>query len=176
MPPDRAGSAIIAVDTAGTAMFVATASLEAVLLQHWSELVGIAVALGLFVVGCLAFLAGYLQAIQRSRTDEIAIVNLYLLGGSTAPRRVLLRLNLLLAAQIVVAVATASVRPFTTLAFGVLAPVFGLGLNGLWAARHGRFPPRIVTARARKRGPRTTPADPTDPPARDQMEQNADHG
>src|SRR6266540_3202388 len=93
VPPDRAGSAIIAVDTAGTAMFVATATLEAVLLQHWSELVGIAVALGLFVVGCLAFLAGYLQAIQRSRKDEIAIVNLYLLGGSTAPRRVLLRLN-----------------------------------------------------------------------------------
>jgi hypothetical protein len=44
--------------------------------------------------------------------------------------------------QVVVAVAVASVRPFTALAFSVLVPMLGLGLMALWAARHGRFPPK----------------------------------
>ena len=30
----------------------------------------------------------------------------------------------------------------TKLAFGVLVPIFGLALNGLWSARYGAFPPR----------------------------------
>ena len=30
------------------------------------------------------------------------------------------------------------------LAFGVLVPMFGIGANGLWAARHGRYGPRIA--------------------------------
>ena len=40
------------------------------------------------------------------------------------------------------AVATAAARPFTPLAFGVLAPMFGLGVMGLWGAKFGTFPPR----------------------------------
>jgi hypothetical protein len=30
-----------------------------------------------------------------------------------------------------------------TLAFGILVPMFGIGLNGLWAVRFGRFSPRL---------------------------------
>jgi hypothetical protein len=173
---DRKGAGIMAVDTIGTVLFAVTAVVETIVLQRWSEVVGISVALVLFALGCLAFLAGYARAIQRSRSDEIAIANLYLLGGSTAPRRVRRRLNLLLAAQIAVAVVTAAVRPFTTLAFGILVPVFGLGLNGLWAARHGQFPPRVVTATAPRRRPAARPRAPVDPTTPDEMEQNADHG
>jgi hypothetical protein len=138
--------------------------------------VGIAVALGLFLVGCVAFFAGYLGAIQRSRADEISITKLVLLGGSTAPRSVRHRLNVLLTAQIVIAAVTAAVRPFTTLAFGVLTPVFGLGLNSLWAARHGQFPPRKPEpARpSRRRGTRSAAS--RDPQLGDEMEQNANHG
>jgi hypothetical protein len=44
--------------------------------------------------------------------------------------------------QIALAVLTASLRPFTPLAFGVLVPVYGLGLMGLWGARHGVFASR----------------------------------
>jgi len=33
-------------------------------------------------------------------------------------------------------------RPGSTLAFGVLVGMLGLGLNGWWAARYGRFPDR----------------------------------
>ena len=29
------------------------------------------------------------------------------------------------------------------LAFGILVPMFGIGMNGLWAVRHGTFGPRI---------------------------------
>ena len=44
--------------------------------------------------------------------------------------------------QVVVALATAAIRPFTGLAFGILVPTYGLGLVGLWGARRGAFPPR----------------------------------
>jgi hypothetical protein len=55
----------------------------------------------------------------------------------------------MLAVQIVVGLATAIARseaedgtPGTSLAVGVLVPMFGIGLNGLWAAFHGVFPER----------------------------------
>ena len=33
-------------------------------------------------------------------------------------------------------------KPGSSLALGFLVPMFGFGLNGLWAAYHGRFPAR----------------------------------
>jgi hypothetical protein len=55
----------------------------------------------------------------------------------------------MLAVQTVVGLATAIARskaedgsPGTSLAVGVLVPMFGIGLNGLWCAFHGVFPPR----------------------------------
>ena len=57
-------------------------------------------------------------------------------------------MNGALGVQVVVAIATAISRTTTdgrtgsTLAFGVLAPMMGLGLNGLWGATHGTFAPR----------------------------------
>jgi hypothetical protein len=57
--------------------------------------------------------------------------------------------------QVVVALGTAIGRseaddgsPGTSLAVGILVPMFGLGLNGLWAAFHGVFPPRERSAGA----------------------------
>jgi hypothetical protein len=58
-------------------------------------------------------------------------------------------LNGLLLVQVVVAIATAIARSSTdgkagsTLAFGILVPMMGLGMNGLWASVHGKFSPRI---------------------------------
>jgi hypothetical protein len=161
--PD-AGRTIVLIDTVGTALFAVTATLEAVLLRRWTELVGVAVALALFALGCAAFALGYARAVQRSRTDEISVAALFLLSGPGVPRGVKRRLGLLLAAQIAVALATALIRSFTPLAFGVLVPVFGVGLNGLWTARHGRFPAR------RARPSRA------DHHRGGEMEQNAGHG
>ena len=162
-----AGRIIVLVDTVGTALFVATAILEAVLLRHWTEVLGVTVAMVLFALGCVAFLLGYARAVQRSRTEELSVVGLYLLAGPALPSPVKRQLGLLLAAQITVALTTALVRSYTPLAFGVLVPVFGVGLNGLWAARHGRFP---------RRATRPLAAAPEDHHGGGEMEQNASHG
>jgi hypothetical protein len=54
--------------------------------------------------------------------------------------------------QIVVGIAGAAVRPYTSLAFGVLVPLFGLAMCGLWSATSGAFP-------ARDEDPAPTPDD-----------------
>jgi hypothetical protein len=58
-------------------------------------------------------------------------------------------MNLALAVQVIVALTTTLARPNgpdgnpgSSLAVGFLVPMLGLGLNGLWAAHHGRFEPR----------------------------------
>jgi hypothetical protein len=160
----EAGRGLVLADAVGTALFVLTAVVEAILLERWTELIGVTVALVLFAAGCVAFLLAYARAIQRSRHDEIAVASLFLLAGPAVPGPVKAKLGGLLVAQVVVALGTAIVRSFSPLAFGVLVPVFGVGLNGLWAARHGAFPPR-----------RTRPSR-TDHRRGGEMGQNADHG
>ena len=108
----------------------------------------VAVDLALFAIGCFAFIWSYFSAVQRSRTDEISVAGLFALTGGVAPRRITLVMNGCLSAQVVVGLIGAIVRSSTdgragsTLAFGVLVPIFGLGLNGLWSSRLGVFPPR----------------------------------
>jgi hypothetical protein len=108
----------------------------------------VAVDLALFAIGCFAFIWSYFSAVQRSRTDEISVAGLFALAGGVAPRRITMVMNSCLAAQVVVGLIGAIVRSSTdgragsTLAFGVLVPIFGLGLNGLWSSRLGVFPPR----------------------------------
>jgi hypothetical protein len=100
------------------------------------------VDLVLFAAGCGAFLWAYALAIGRSRYDTVTMAGLFFLSEGVAPSDVTRLLRGALAVQVVVAVAAASVRPFTALAFSVLVPMLGLGLMALWAARHGRFPAR----------------------------------
>jgi len=108
----------------------------------------VAVDLALFAIGCFAFIWSYFSAVQRSRTDEISVAGLFALTGGVAPRRITLVMNSCLSAQVVVGLIGAIVRSSTdgragsTLAFGVLVPILGLGLNGLWSSRLGVFPPR----------------------------------
>jgi hypothetical protein len=96
----------------------------------------------LFLVGIGAFLVAYSRAIARSRTEQVEILGVYLLGGGAAPAPVRRALLGDLAVQVVVAVATAAIRPYTAVAFGVLVPMLGLGLAGLWGATHGTFSAR----------------------------------
>jgi len=100
----------------------------------------------MFAVGVGALIAGYVRAIARSRQDEISVAGLFLLAGS-APRPVQLRLAGAFVAQVAVALGAAGAGVNTLVASAVLAPVYGLGLMGLWGARHGAFPPRAVRAR-----------------------------
>jgi len=134
------GLLIIRVSWASSAIF-ATSAISAAIspgVLRWPALV---VALSMFAIGCVVFLWAFAVAVGRSRTDAIGIGGLFFLAGS-APRRVQFALMGSLLAQVVVAIATASVRIFTTLAFGSLAPMMGLAMAGLWAAKFGTFGPR----------------------------------
>lgn len=108
----------------------------------------VAVDLTLFAIGCFAFIWSYFSAVQRSRADEISVAGLFGLAGGVAPRRITVVMNSCLATQAVIGLIGAIVRGSTdgragsTLAFGVLVPIFGLGLNGLWSSRLGVFAPR----------------------------------
>ena len=132
------GDPIVTASLAGTAVFAGTAALAAVVPA--ADVVALVVALGLFAGGTAAFGAGLVRAAGRSRTEELHLAGVFFLDG--APRRVRRLLLGSLAAEVVVAFVTAGVRPNTSLAFGILAPVWGQGLAGLWGARNGRFPPR----------------------------------
>jgi hypothetical protein len=95
----------------------------------------------LFAVGVVLFLWGYAVGVSRSRDEQITLGGLFFLSG-TAPKVVRFRLRLAFAAQVAVAVVVASVRPYTAVAFAVLAPMLGLGAMAMWGARHGEFPAR----------------------------------
>lgn len=142
------GSLLIKCNLAFTAVFVAMSIVAAVTFTAPWKTIGVAVSLGCFSVGIVAFLWGYWTAVQRSRTDNISVAALYFLVDKCAPQSISRLMNGALGVQVVVAVATAISRTTTdgrtgsTLAFGVLAPMMGLGLNGLWGATHGTFAPR----------------------------------
>jgi hypothetical protein len=183
------GRAIVAADAVGTIVFVVTATVQAIWLGRSTQVVGITTALVLFAIGVAGFLWSYAVAVERSRVDEIGVANLYLLTGPTAPLPVRVPLLVLLAVQVVASLATTALAaalhsaadsPTNTVAFGILVPMFGMGMNGLWAARHGTFGPRI-----RRRGdpPPPPPAVPDDadetsgiPPVEHEVRQNHSHG
>lgn len=135
-----AGTGLVAAATWGTALFVATA-VGAAAAPDALVVVSVPVALVLFALGCLANVRALVVAAGRSRREAVHLGGLFFLSQGVAPAAVRRLLLGAFAAQVVVALTTASVRPFSGLAFGVLVPVFGLGLAALWAARHGAFPP-----------------------------------
>jgi len=147
----------------GTGLFVATAGTAALALtvdadgslSGLLEGVAFAVSVVLFLAGCVLFLAAYARGIARSRTDEVAVTTLFFLAGrvATTVRRSLLGS---LGVQVVVALVTAIAHPYTSLAAGALVPMYGLGLCGLWSARHGTFPPRAPGPRPPNPGPGST--------------------
>lgn len=145
-----AGGAIVVVDALLTAAFVASAVISAVVFDQPWKAVAVTVAVSCFAVGVVAFLWGYFAAVQRSRRDDIAVASLYFLVDGVAPRSVARTMNGLLAVQVTVGLVTAIVRsstdgePGSTLAFGILVPMLGLGSNGLWGALHGTFRPRAT--------------------------------
>lgn len=134
------GRRIITASRVGTAVFTVTAT-AAVIDKDAFGLVNVIVSLVLFAVGCVVFLWAFGIAVNRSRTDAIGIGGLYFLAGS-APRQVQVALLVPLGVQVGVALVSAGLRPFSSLAFGVLVPMFGLGQAGLWGARYGSFGPR----------------------------------
>jgi hypothetical protein len=123
----------------GTAVFTVVA--VAAVLAPVVELALVIVSVGLFAVGVVTFLVAFARAVERSRYEAIGMGGLFFLVGS-APGAVQLRLLGALAVEVVVAFAAASIRIYTPVAFGLLVPMYGLGLAGLWGATYGTFGPR----------------------------------
>lgn len=101
----------------------------------------VSISLGYFVLGCAVFAVDLVLIAARSRESLMGIGGLFFLVGS-APRPIQWHLLGSFGAQVAVSLAAAAVRPFTPLAFGILAPTLGLAFCGLWAVRHGVFDPR----------------------------------
>ena len=136
------GEGAIRASLAGTALFVVTAG-SATAFKALA-IVPLIIDPLLFVAGLGAFVLTFVRAAPRSRTDEIGLMGLFLLEGATAPSRVKRLLLGAFAVEVAVAFITAALRPNTTVAFGILVPVYGLSITGAWAARHGAFKPRVV--------------------------------
>lgn len=143
------GQGVVRASWAGTTMFALTSAAAAAFPDAFG-VVALVVALALFLAGIALFCVTLVLAAGRSRTEELSVAGIFFLQQS-APRPVQRALLGSLALEVVVAVTTAAVRPFTSLAFGVLSPVYGLALAGLWAARHGAFARRRPVAPRQRR-------------------------
>ncbi len=157
---------LIRVDLALTVVFAVTAWYAAIVFSTPAQWVGATTAMVLFALGVFAFLWSYWGAVQRSRTHEISVTQLYLLMGDAIPAPVRRTMNVALLLQFAVAMTTTLMRPNgpdgnpgSSLAVGFLVPMLGFGLNGLWAVNHGEFAVRSELRASRK-----------------EIRQNADHG
>jgi len=139
---------VVKFNIVATAVFVLATLVAAWIFSPAWRTAIVVVDLVLFSIGVVAFLLGFFSAVQRSRTEEISVSTLFLLLGGTAEKRVVWWMNGCLTMQVLVGISGAIARgstdgrPGSTLAFGVLVGMLGLGLNGWWAARYGRFPDR----------------------------------
>jgi hypothetical protein len=137
------GRGIIVASWVCNAVFLVTAVPAALGVDALEE-VAVGTALALFFVSLGVWAWAFAVAVARSaRGDDIVVANLFGTIGD-ADRPVKLHLFGSLAVCVVITIATAAANPF-----GVLVPMLPLGFVGLWAARHGTFPPRPVPGQRR---------------------------
>lgn len=93
-----------------------------------------------FVVGAGLFGWAFLIAAGRSRLEELTVAGAFFLAGSVdiGDRRWAYG-NLL--AQTIIGVVGGSADLYTTMAFGILVPMFGLGVIAFLGSAHGAFRP-----------------------------------
>lgn len=101
--------------------------------------------IAIFLVGAALFSWAFLIAASRSRREEVTVVGAFFLGdGSTSADDRRWAFGLLLA-QSVIGLAAAGADPYTAMAFGVLVPMFGLGVVAFLGSAHGAFRVRQST-------------------------------
>lgn len=148
-PP--AGAGLVNAAFAGTGLLVGT-SVAAAVAPDTFGLAHAVLSCALFAVGTAALLWAYALGISRSRTDLVSLGGLFFLAGGAAPSAIRRPFRVALAVEVVAAFAAALVRPYSVVAFGVLAPMFALGLMGAWGGRHGIFPARPAKERRSRSG------------------------
>lgn len=145
---------MVRADVGGTALFLAALAIAVPLrAERWAQILIAVVSVGLFAVGVGSSLWAYAAALERSRVQEVGVANLYLLTGATAPTKLKRVLLGALVLQVLASFGAATVgvvgledSQLNALAFGVLVPMFGIGMNGAWAARYGSYGPRVNPA------------------------------
>ena len=142
------GDGLLNLCFSGTGAIVATSIAGAALPDTFRYVHAVLAGL-LFAVGTGALLWGYALGVSRSRTHVVTLPGLFFLAGGAAPPLTRRRFRVALAVQTVAVVAAALIRPRTEVAFGVLAPLFGLGLMSMWGGRHAEFPARPDDGRGR---------------------------
>jgi hypothetical protein len=148
------GASVVRLDLVGTAMFLVALAIAAPLRTHrFAQFLIGGVSMFLFGIGVATTLWAYTRALDRSRVEEVGVANLYLLTGDTAPKVVGRTMSTALAVQVLAALGGAWIGvvgldkgQLNALAFGVLVPMFGIGMNGVWAAKHGSYGPRVGRA------------------------------
>lgn len=142
-PPDdrEPGAGLLNLTFAGTGVLVGTSAAAALAPDTFAPL-HLIYSCVLFAIGTGAMFWAYALGVSRSRVDLVSIPGLFFLAGDTAPPTIRRPFRVALAVEVVAVVAAAAARPYTAVAFGVLAPMFAMGLMGTWGGRHGRFPPR----------------------------------
>lgn len=148
--PGTQGRWMLIAGRLGTVVFCVVTALAVV----WVEAAGLVaqvVALALFAGGCVAFVRAYVLAVNRSRREQVPTLAVFVqMPGAPPALRAEYRITTVL--QFAAGLAGASIRPFTALAFGILAGVYGLGLTGLWGATYGAFPRRNPSAERKRHG------------------------
>ena len=97
-----------------------------------------------FVAGAALFTWAFTIAAGRSRMEELTVGGAFFLAGSVEKpdRRWAYGY---LTAQTLIGFAGAAADPYTTMAFGVLVPMFGLGVIAFLGSAHGAFRQRKPT-------------------------------
>lgn len=134
------GQRLLAANRWFTVAFVVWSVVAVLVKPARPALAGLDVAA--LVVGSAIYLVAYANAVSRSRDDLIGLGGLFFLADGAGPAPVRRSFYVLTSVQTVVGIAAAAIRPFTAVAFGVLAPIVGLSLMALWSARYGAFASR----------------------------------
>ena len=95
----------------------------------------------MFGSGLLFLLLALLGGLRRSRLEEVTVSGLFLLHEA-APRKIQRLFLWCLVFQLVTGLTAAGLRPYTEIAFAVLAPTVLFGSAALWSAQHGSFAAR----------------------------------
>jgi hypothetical protein len=135
------GRGIILASWIGDALFAVTAipvALGVDALDDPAVVLGLVLFFASLVVWCWAL--GF-AAVRTTRGDDVQVWSLFLLEGRV-PARVRWHLYGSFVVCLAITVGTAAANPF-----GVLVPMYPLGLVGLWGARHGVYPPRKTMPR-----------------------------
>lgn len=95
-----------------------------------------------FLVGAALFSWALIVAASRSRSEELTVAGAFFLGAGSTEKENQRWAYRLLTAQSVIGLVAASADPYTVMAFGILVPMFGLGVIAFLGSAHGTFRPR----------------------------------